>query len=299
MKPLKIVLSFITMAVVVSVSGFVSFAIGFTAEEAYESVFVIYSGDSLGSGFAVGKDCIVTNAHVISDPGHVVIKTYGGEQYSAYVIGMDKEQDIAVLGVADTEFSYLPAADPAGMNIGDDVYAIGAPKSMSYTLTKGVISAKERQIGNYSYIQIDAAINEGNSGGPLLDDSGRVIGMNTLKLSDSEGIGMAIPIKSVCMYLETLDIELNETGNVSGEIPAPSEGESALKPGLPEEKKTEDNGKGNISIPLITKAALAAAGISIIGNIVLVVLLVYQKRKNLVLKCDPSERTDFDIDILE
>ena len=299
MKPLKIVFSFIIMAVVLFASSFPTYAIGFAAEEAYESVFVIYSGDSLGSGFAVGKDCIVTNAHVISDSKHVVIRTYGGEECSAYVIGMDESQDIAVLGVSDTKFPYLTVADSAGMNIGDDVYAIGAPKSMSYTLTKGVISAKERQVGDYSYIQIDAAINEGNSGGPLLNDSGQVIGMNTLKMSDSEGIGLTIPIKNVCTYLESLNIELDETGNVSGEIPLPSQGDTSTKAAQPEGKKPDNNTAKNISFPFITKVAFVVAGISMIGNIILVILLVYQKRKNLVLKYNPSERTDFDIDILE
>lgn len=299
MKPFKIVISFMIMAAVLSVSSFSAYAIGFEAEEAYESVFVIYSGDSLGSGFAVGKDCIVTNAHVITDSRNVIVRTYGGEQYSAYVIGMDESQDIAVLGVSDMEFPYLVMSDPAGMNIGDDVYAIGAPKSMSYTLTKGVISAKERQVGAYRYIQIDAAINEGNSGGPLLNDSGQVIGMNTLKMSDSEGIGLTIPIKNVCAYLEKLNIELDETGNVSGEIPSPVQGDTSAKAAEPDGKKTDDNTVKNISLPFITKAAFAVAGISLIGNIILVILLVYQKRKNLVLKYNPSERTDFDIDILE
>ena len=96
------------------------------------------------------------------------------------------------------------------MKTGDDIYAIGAPKGMAYTLTKGGVSAKERMIGNKSYIQIDAAINEGNSGGPLLNDAGQVLGMNTLKMSDSEGIGLAIPVNRICEYLKSLGIELKD-----------------------------------------------------------------------------------------
>lgn len=287
----------VVMAVLLATS-LPTFAIGFVAEEIYESVFVVYSGSSLGSGFAIGKDCILTNAHVIDNPDKVIVKTYSGEEYAAFVVGIDNAQDIAVLGVEGIEFPYLTVADSSSIKTGDDIYAIGAPKSMAYTLTKGVISAQNREIRGNRYIQIDAAINEGNSGGPLLNDSGQVLGINTLKMSDSEGIGLAIPMETVKSFLLNLNLEVNESGNVSGEIKPPSSSNDTT-----DETKEQDNGnkktaeiESESSRPLIVVCILAA--LSMIGNVVLSIALVYQKKKNLNLQYDPRERTDFDIDIL-
>ena len=177
MKSLKMLLLLMVVTAVLLATSLPAFAIGFVAEEVYESVFVVYSGNSLGSGFAIGKECIVTNAHVIENINDVTIKTYSGKEHRAFVIGIDEAKDIAVLGVDGIEFPYLSVADPSTIKTGDDIYAIGAPKSMAYTLTKGVISAQNREIGGNKYIQIDAAINQGNSGGPLLNDAGQVLGM--------------------------------------------------------------------------------------------------------------------------
>ncbi len=268
-------------------------AIGFQAEEIYESVFVIYSGSALGSGFALGENCVVTNAHVIEDPEDVTVLTYGGQEFAARVVGMDPVLDIAVLAVPTT-LPYLRVADPAKASIGDDIYAIGAPKSMAYTLTKGVISAKDRPVDRGTYLQIDAAINKGNSGGPLLDDTGAVLGMNTLKMTDSEGIGLAIPIDVVCTYLESLGIGLGTEGNVQGRLDAPSETPlpghtpDATEPGKKQEKKSA-------SPDPITLIACVSLGL----NVVLTLALFFRRRKSTPPPPDPRERTDFEIDILE
>lgn len=300
MKPIKVLLSLMIVVAILFASTFSVYAIGFNAEEVYESVFVVYSGNSLGSGFAVGKNCIVTNAHVISNERNVYVKSYGGEEYQATILGINESQDIAVLVITGAEFSYLPIADLSVMNTGDDIYAIGAPKSMAYTLTKGVISAKERIVGYNTYIQIDAAINEGNSGGPLLNDTGQVLGMNTLKMSDSEGIGLATPANVICEYLNELGIELDSSGNVLDGV-FPSTGDT-IEPTQSNSNGKTQNDKPSTeskSIPIITYVAFAIAGASLISNVVLFILLIYQKKKNLTLKYDPKERTDFDIDIWE
>ena len=188
-KPVRVLLSLLMVAAVLFASTSSVSAIGFDAEKAYESVFVVYSGTSLGSGFAIGENCVITNAHVITDTDNIAIVTYEGTEYAASLLGINEDEDIAVLVIENAAFSYLMMANLSAVKIGDDIYTIGAPKGMAYTLTKGTISAKERIIREKSYIQIDAAINEGNSGGPLLNDSGEVLGMNTLKMTDSEGIG--------------------------------------------------------------------------------------------------------------
>ena len=298
MKLQKVLLSIICVVAVLLALPLSASAIGFTAEEKYNSVFVVTSGNSLGSGFAVGENCIITNAHVLDNPNDIALTTYAGETHTAYLVGYDQDKDIAVLGVKDAKFTPLTIADYKTLNTGDDVYAIGAPKSMAYTLTKGVISAKEREIGKYKYIQTDAAINEGNSGGPLLNDEGNVIGINTLKMSDSEGIGLAIPMTVVSDFLKSLNIELDENGNVSETIVQETTDEGKDNPS----EKDEDNDKNKndvVKTPLIVTILLIALCVSVAGNIVLIISLVFQKRKNLNLKYDPRERTDFDIDILE
>lgn len=199
-----------------------SLSIGFDAESANNAVVVVYSGESMGSGFAIGENCIISNAHVIKDKEGIKVATYGGSVYEADVVAMDEELDIVVLCVKGAAFPCLKMADYANMRIGEDVYAIGAPSSMAYTLTKGVISAKDRQVGRYAYIQTDAAINLGNSGGPLLNDAGRVIGVNTYKMLDSEGIGLSIPMTAVCRFLMDIGIELDDNGNVAGALTAPT-----------------------------------------------------------------------------
>ncbi len=300
MKPIKVLLSLMIVVAVLFASTFSAYAIGFSAEEVYKSVFVIYSGNSLGSGFAVGKNCIVTNAHVISNTRNIYVKSYGGDEYQAKIIGMDESKDIAVLAIEGAEFPYLTIADVSVMNTGDDIYAIGAPKSMAYTLTKGVVSAKERIVNRNTYIQIDAAINEGNSGGPLLNDGGQVLGMNTLKMSDSEGIGLAIPANVICEYLKELGIELDSSGNVVDEVSSPTEDTTEPTQSNSDDKTQNDKPSSDSeSISVITYVAFAIAGASLIGNVVLFILLIYQKKKNLTLKYDPKERTDFDIDIWE
>jgi len=296
-KPIRVLLSMMIVVAVLFASTLSVSAIGFEAETVYESVFVIYSGNSLGSGFAVGENCIVTNAHVISNDRNITVVTYGGTEYQASVLGINEKEDIAVLIVKDAKFPYLTVADITTIKTGNDIYAIGAPKGMTYTLTKGGISAKERMIGNKSYIQIDAAINEGNSGGPLLNDAGQVLGMNTLKMSDSEGIGLAIPINRICDYLESLGIKLNTTGNVMDRVEVPED--------VPQNNDTNSENKGTDhtaeepKTSIVTYVAFGVAALSLIGNVVLAVLLIYQKKKNLNLQYDPRERTDFDIDVLE
>ena len=295
-KPVRVLLYLLMVAAVLFASAPSVSAIGFDAEKAYESVFVVYSGTSLGSGFAIGKNCVITNAHVIADPNNIAIMTYDGTEYAASLLGINEDEDIAVLVIEKATFPYLTMANLSAVKIGDDIYTIGAPKGMPYTLTKGTISAKERIIREKSYIQIDAAINEGNSGGPLLNDSGEVLGMNTLKMTDSEGIGLSIPTDRIENYLKSLDIETDEKGNIPDAVQPPNIVAPADNQ-FNADKNVEQHEK--CALPTVTYVAIGIAAASLLGNIILSILLIYQKKKNITLKFDPSERTDFDIDIWE
>lgn len=298
MRTIKVLVSLLVLAAVLFASVLPANAIGFDAEEVYKSVFVVYSGNSLGSGFAIGENCIVTNAHVIENVHSITLTSYEGDKYTASLLGIDEDKDIAVLVIKDASFPYLKMANLSTVKIGDDIYAIGAPKGMAYTLTKGTVSAKERIVENASFIQIDAAINEGNSGGPLLNDAGEVLGMNTMKMTDSEGIGLAIPADRIASTLKELGVETDTNGNVNSTMNTPNTTTPIEVPSDTDKSKDTEQQEKN-SLPTVTYAAIVIAAVSLLGNIILVILLIYQKRKNLSIKYNPKERTDFDIDILE
>lgn len=298
MRTIKVLVSLLILAAVLFASVLPANAIGFDAEEVYKSVFVVYSGNSLGSGFAIGENCIVTNAHVIENVHSITLTSYEGNKYTASLLGIDEDKDIAVLIIKDASFPYLKMANLSTVKIGDDIYAIGAPKGMAYTLTKGTVSAKERIVENESFIQIDAAINEGNSGGPLLNDAGEVLGMNTMKMTDSEGIGLAIPADRIASTLKELGVEMDTNGNVNSTMNTPNTTTPIEVPSDTDKSKDTEQQEKN-SLPTVTYAAIVIAAVSLLGNIILVILLIYQKRKNLSIKYNPKERTDFDIDILE
>ncbi|PCI43553.1 MAG: serine protease [Alphaproteobacteria bacterium] len=156
---------------------------------------------SLGSGFIIDPSgIIITNNHVIDKADVVMIKMYDGREFEAKVIGKDSKLDLAVLKVeTDEPLPFVTFGDDAKSRIGDWVLAIGNPYALGGTITAGIISARNRDInsGPYDkYIQTDASINRGNSGGPMFNMSGEVIGINTAIFSPSGGnigIGFAIP----------------------------------------------------------------------------------------------------------
>ncbi len=155
----------------------------------------------LGSGFVISADGqIVTNHHVVADAQSVQVTLSDGRKFDAEVIGSDPATDIALLSIkADVDLPFVPFGSSQDMRAGDEVMAVGNPFGLSSTVTSGIISAKARDInaGPYDeFLQTDAAINRGNSGGPLFNNAGEVIGVNTAILSPgggSVGIGFAVP----------------------------------------------------------------------------------------------------------
>jgi serine protease Do len=155
----------------------------------------------LGSGFIISGDGhIVTNHHVVDGAQTVQVTLADGTKYTAEVIGSDPATDIAVLSIkADVALPFVSFGSSEDMRVGDEVVAMGNPFGLSSTVTSGIISAKARDINSGPYdafLQTDAAINRGNSGGPLFNNAGEVIGVNTAILSPgggSVGIGFAVP----------------------------------------------------------------------------------------------------------
>ena len=172
---------------------------------------------ALGSGFIIDeKGIVITNNHVIQDSEDIVVRVNGNEEYKAKIIGADPLSDIAVLQIDSKEkFKTVQFGDSDKARIGDWVIAIGNPLGLGGTVTSGIISARNRTIGlsRYEdYIQTDASINSGNSGGPLFDMEGNVIGINTAILgqSGSIGIGFSIPSNSAKKVIDQL-IKFGET----------------------------------------------------------------------------------------
>jgi serine protease Do len=172
---------------------------------------------ALGSGFIIDeKGIVVTNNHVIQDAEDIIVRVNGDKEFKAKVIGADPLSDIAILQL-DTKENFVPVkfGDSDKARIGDWVIAIGNPFGLGGTVTSGIISARNRSIGlsRYEdYIQTDASINSGNSGGPLFDMNGDVIGINTAILgrSGSIGIGFSIPSNSATVVIKQL-LEFGET----------------------------------------------------------------------------------------
>ena len=177
-------------------------------------------GEARGSGFLTDANgTVVTNNHVVKDAKSVAVTLDDGTEYVAKVIGRDARTDLAVLKIqaADRKFPFIQLGDSAAVRPGEWVVAMGNPFGLGGSVTAGIVSAKGRDIGSGPYdqfIQIDAPINQGNSGGPLFTQDGRVVGVNSAILSPSGGsigIGFAIPASVV----KSVVSELEATGHVT------------------------------------------------------------------------------------
>ncbi len=172
----------------------------------------------LGSGFIVSSDgVILTNAHVVADADEVTVKLTDKREFKAKVAGLDKLSDVAVLKIDAKDLPTVKIGDPQSARVGDWVIAIGSPFGFENTVTAGIISAKSRSLPDEGYVpflQTDVAVNPGNSGGPLFNANGEVIGINSQIYSRSggyQGLSFAIPI-DVAMKVER---QLLDHGKVS------------------------------------------------------------------------------------
>ena len=203
--------------------------VGITVTYSVNSPYYSYYGMSASTATATGSGVIITedgyiltNNHVVSSSSSssyyqvsqatkITVTLYNDStEYEAKIIGSDEQTDLAVLKIDKTGLTAAELGDSDSVQVGEFAMAIGNPLNMQSTVTTGVISAKDRKITSdnvtYNVIQTDAAINSGNSGGALLNAEGKVIGINTLKLSGSgvEGIGFAIPINDTISVYQQL-----------------------------------------------------------------------------------------------
>ncbi len=174
-----------------------------------ESFLTVKLREGSGSGAVIDpQGHILTNYHVIEGARDVTVSLYNGSTYQAKVIGIDPESDIAVLKIdaPPQELDPLPLGDSTNLKVGQRIYAIGNPFGLERTMSTGIISSLNRQLPAgqnrtmRSLIQLDISLNQGNSGGPLINGRGELIGMNTAIVStsgDSAGVGFAIPVNTI------------------------------------------------------------------------------------------------------
>lgn len=178
-------------------------------ENEIKGVVTIRTDISQGTGFLISDDgYIVTNHHVINGAKSAGVFTYDTEQHSVNLVGYNLDMDIALLKI-DGSFNSLELGDSGDLRIGEKVIAIGNPLGLSFTATEGIISSTKREGLNKLpiYIQTDVPLNPGNSGGPLINTDGEVIGINNFKIATADGLGFALEINFAIDTINEIAVE--------------------------------------------------------------------------------------------
>jgi S1-C subfamily serine protease len=164
-------------------------------DDVIKAVVSVRTNRGSGSGVIFdSRGYILTNQHVIDGASSILIIDYEGSKYQGQIVGTSQEVDLAVIRIiSDDTFATLRFANEDDLKVGSKVIAVGNPLGLSFTVTEGIISSTDRVIGGKHFIQTDVSINPGNSGGPLVNSGKKIVGINTFKISDSEGLGFAIP----------------------------------------------------------------------------------------------------------
>lgn len=193
------------------------------------AVVTITADDHAGSGFIFSPDgYILTNRHVIepddteqdaeATADSITIKLQNDEQFPATITHLSTDHDLCVLKIDRTNLPAVQFASSDRLTAGQDVAVIGAPLGLEHSVTRGVISALAREIDGLDYLQIDAALNEGNSGGPVINEDGQVIGVAVKMAREGQSVGFAIPSAAVMQFLQANELNFSV---VLGDAPAP------------------------------------------------------------------------------
>ncbi len=175
-----------------------------------DSVVTVKAENRVGAGFIVSADGgVLSSAHLVGDADQVVLTMGDKSEVTAAVEKKDDERDLALLRLDRVNLPVVRFAGSGALKPGTKVAAVGSPLGLEGSVTEGVISAVEREINGKSYLQIDAALNEGNSGGPIIDDRGRVVGVATAVIKEAENVGFAIPSDVAIAFLQQAGIAVN------------------------------------------------------------------------------------------
>jgi serine protease Do len=220
----------------------------------------------IGSGFIISSDgYLLTNHHVVRGADIVYVTLLDKREYKATLIGSDARTDVALLKIDAPNLAVLPIGNPATLRKGDWVIAIGSPLGLESTVTKGIVSAKGRDTGSFvAFLQTDVPINGGNSGGPLINDKGEVVGINSRLISQTggyQGISLAIPIDEAMRVSDQLRKNGRVSRGIIGVQPGEVTKEDAEALGLPK-------AQGAAVLRIIKGMAADKAGVRL-GDIIL------------------------------
>lgn len=174
-------------------------------QDLVKSVVSVQTSGSTGSGVVLDNEgYIMTNNHVVGSGITAEVIDYNGKTYTASVVKRDSEKDLLILKIGKGILPKLPMGDSNLVKVGEKVLAVGNPAGLKFSVSEGIVSAINRKIDNsgVTFIQTDTPINEGSSGGPLVNKKGEVIGINAKKYSGYEGLGFAIPINFAKDFLD-------------------------------------------------------------------------------------------------
>lgn len=161
-------------------------------------VTVLREERPVGSGFAVSPEgYILTAAHVVSEPGRLSVRFANGLEAGVQAVARDDRADVALLRAPVRSLPVLTLGDSRNLKAGDRVWIAGAPVGLEQSVSSGYVAASRRLVGERAYIQLDISLNPGNSGGPVLDDEGRVVGIAAARVANAQGIGLAIPVAAL------------------------------------------------------------------------------------------------------
>jgi hypothetical protein len=172
-----------------------------------DSVFTIKTDKSLGSGFVIDpQGNALTCKHVVGDAKQVDVTLANGDKAKATLVAKDDAHDLALLKLDRAGLPAAVFAAPGNLKPGARVAAVGAPLGLTNSVTEGVVSALDREVNGQKYMQIDAALNSGNSGGPVVDDHGNVVGIATAMVKEANNVGFALPNDVVLDFLKAQNI---------------------------------------------------------------------------------------------
>ena len=178
------------------------------AARAQSWTVAVRADQSYGAGVAVDRaGFVLTNLHVVDGAKAITVTPFGGDPVSAEVLDTDRELDLALLRLPSPLGNAAVVGRSEALGVGDEVMAVGSPRKMYFSVSRGMVSFPNRFLDGVEYIQTDLPINVGNSGGPLVDDGGNVVGIVSFILRDSQGISFALPIdRAVSRFGEHLTV---------------------------------------------------------------------------------------------
>ncbi|MEI6501348.1 MAG: trypsin-like peptidase domain-containing protein [Armatimonadota bacterium] len=190
-----------------------------------DAVVTVAVQNRTGTGFIVNSDgSMLTNKHVVGEAKSVTVKLRNGDQVTAQVVKAAEARDVCLLKLDRQHLPAVQFASSAKLKQGQAVAAMGAPFGLEGSLTKGVVSAVNRDIDGQKFIQIDAALNQGNSGGPIINEDGVVVGMATKAAKEAQNVGFAIPSDELMSFLSAANVSYEAA---LGEAPKAGESPAA------------------------------------------------------------------------